>query len=315
MSPVCVVSLLTWDAPDYVENLLRNLDAMPPGGNWHLRITDQGSGERTRMAIDGFARTHSNVSVDFLDHNIGYPAGHNRAYHAVRNMGHFDYFCTINPDVVFCDPGWLDGLVHHMQSNPDLALCGPLAFRFAGNNQRWATPDEISSGTFDFIAGVITIIRCRAADQHGLFDPAFTPGYWEDADMCWRYRHGGWRIGVRDIRFADGYLGRDLSSVRSKQDQLFARFGHFERRNRALFDNRWQIGLPIVAADPHRVVVADRSINLPAPTLFQDRAWGALTQGMAAGTPTVKVTGAVWNVDSGPTLTPCVVLILDAQGH
>jgi GT2 family glycosyltransferase len=50
-------------------------------------------------------------------------------------------------------------------------------------------------GWFDFLTAASVLLRREALETCGLFDEEFFM-YWEDADLSYRLRRGGWRLGV-----------------------------------------------------------------------------------------------------------------------
>lgn len=252
--PRTAISLLVWDSPRYTGNLLSNLDWATPGENWHLRILDQGSEEETRSLIKSWVPTHRDTSAELLPHNIGYGAGHNRNYIQAQALFDFDYFITINSDLVFGEPGWVDQMVDAMEAAPDAALGGPFAYRETQIDPHRrllspATTEQAQRGEFSFITGAVTIIRAEAAEQLGLFDEIFSPAYFEDQDMVQRYLHFGWKQIHIDIPVLHGYLGAAERVNEAKRAALDAKHGDFRTRNMTTYVNRWQRGTPPVRAN------------------------------------------------------------------
>ncbi len=237
MAPTALISLLSWDSPRYLENLLGDLAAHPPGSNYALIIVDQGSEPATRALIRAFAARRPQVSIRFLRNNIGYSAGHNLAYEIMRRKLAFDYFVTINNDVIFGRPGWLDTLVGAMEADHRLAVGGPFC--------DVVRPTAAAVGQdFTYICGAVAIIRARVALRLGLFDAAFTPAYFEDTDMCRRYEAFGFRQRQIEIPVSHGYL-EDADPVNvAKKEYLAASYGDFYLENKRRLYNRWWLSLP-----------------------------------------------------------------------
>ncbi len=245
-----LITVLVWDAHEATaclcECLKQHMSSRAP---WRLLILDQGSAEPTASLLSRFAQNMApNIILDRLGHNIGYPAGHNR----LHRIGHarFDsrYLITINSDVVFDDPRWPDTLVDFMDAHPDVGIAGPTGVIYERTPPRrlgWcrlSTPDEIRHGQFDSVSGSVCIMRQAMIDAIGLFDEAFTPGYYEDTDLTFRARATGWRIALCDIAHRHQDLGPEQSTSQLKRDQLAAHYGNFQKRNRNLFVERWLTG-------------------------------------------------------------------------
>lgn len=240
MTPITIISLLSWDSPTYLRNLLANLDAYPPGRSYyHLHILDQGSQPETLEILERFAAGKSYVSVEYLPENIGYGPGHNQSHRTMSRAGSFDYFLTINNDLVFGEPGWLDLLVEGMERAPGAAIGGPMCHKNRPGMLSPATREEMRAGDFLFVTGAVAMIRNAAIRRYGLFDEAYAPAYWEDADLAMRYRHFGFGQTYIDIPVLHGYLGAiDRVNV-AKNGQLETRWGDFKTLNQELFARRW----------------------------------------------------------------------------
>lgn len=240
MPPVSVISLLVWDSPRYLRNLLDNLDAYTPGHRYHLRILDQGSGPETVEMLRGWSAGKNHVSVDFLTHNIGYSAGHNRNYESLQRLVDFQYFVTINNDLAFGAPGWLNTLTEAMEAAPSAAVGGPVCYKSYPNHIAPATRAQKAAGDFLFVSGAVSIIRAETVRRCGLFDEVFTPAYWEDTDMCLRYRRFGYTHLWTDIDIVHGYLGEAGRVNQTKYAELDALYGDFRTRNQLTFMDRWK---------------------------------------------------------------------------
>ena len=239
MKPVSVISLLSWDSPCYLENLLANLDAFPPRDIYYLRILDQGSGHETKKLLEAYSAGKSYVSIEFLSKNIGYSAGHNRNFESVSKHFDFHYFVTINNDVVFGATDWLKMMVSTMEGNTLAAVGGPTCWKAYPTGMNPASRVQKKTGDYLFVSGSVAIIRTSAVRRFGLFDEVYTPAYWEDADLCLRYVHFGMRQIWIDVPFVHGYLGNAGRVTQEKHKALETEYGDFAMRNEMLFADRW----------------------------------------------------------------------------
>jgi GT2 family glycosyltransferase len=240
-----VLSVLVWDTPEYAGNLLHNLlEECPVGETPHkIVVLDQGSGWRTRRVLK---RHQERISIIRVRKNIGFPAGHNLVFNTARETGAFDAFCVVNSDVRFLEANWLDQLSTSLEENPNIALTGPVALRVTRSGGRIGhgepvTDEDLRRGQFEFLSGCASLIRADVAIRLGLYDEVFTPGYFEDADMCFRYVAAGHGIVHCPIRIEHGYLGARTSTAKVKKDSLRRKYGNFRERNRQEFLKRWPL--------------------------------------------------------------------------
>ena len=238
-----VISILVWDTPEYAEKLLANLFSECPAGQTpHLvYVLDQGSGGRTRRVLN---RYRKQIRLLRVKENIGFPAGHNFVFKTAMEAEPFDAFCVLNSDVRFQQNHWLDALNNALNEDERNAVAGPLGNHVLTGTARrghgkTASPQDTTSGNYDFLSGCISLIRTSVALEHGLYDEAFTPGYFEDADMGYRYHTAGYRSVYCPLAFEHTYLGPRTSTAKQNKENLSNRYGDFRERNRERFVSRW----------------------------------------------------------------------------
>lgn len=143
------------------------------------------------------------------DENLGFVGTVNRgmALHPARDV------VLLNSDTEVYD-GWLDRLLDHANSNPDIATITPLS----NNATICSYPETLKNNNFELECsgaslneaayaankgqatevptgvGFCFYIRRKALDDVGLFDEtAFAKGYGEENDFCVRAEGAGWR--------------------------------------------------------------------------------------------------------------------------
>jgi len=83
-----------------------------------------------------------------------------------------------------------------------------------------------------YLTAMCLAVRRDAVGGRELFDPIFSPGYFEDLDLCCRLRAGGWRLGV-----LEGCRAHHIGRATFAGDPELA--AHLER-NYATFAARWR---------------------------------------------------------------------------
>ncbi len=155
-------------------------------------------------------------------------AGGNLGYGRAANLGASlapgADVLVCNPDVVL-EPGAVDALSRRLEAAPRLGAVGPTILNADGSvypsarefpdlvdavghglfgmvapgnrftrRYRMLDWDHAGSAEVDWVSGACVLVRRRAWDQIGGFDPAYFM-YMEDVDLCWRLRGGGWAVG------------------------------------------------------------------------------------------------------------------------
>lgn len=85
----------------------------------------------------------------------------------------------------------------------------------------------------DYLTGMCMAVRRAAIKESWLFDPSFSPGYFEDLDLCCKLRHRGWKLAivpgayVRHGGAATFGNAPDVQAIRMNNYSKFsARWGH-----------------------------------------------------------------------------------------
>lgn len=182
---------------------------------YELILVDNGSTDGTAALFEDVRRrARGRVRVQVLrnDQNLGYPVAATQGAHAARGR----HVVLLNNDTRV-RPGWLEALLDAATRQARVGLVTAKVLNLDGSVQSAGGILHKTDGTFeiphqgeDRLAPQVT--SGRAVDNAGgpcllvtrelldalgdepLFDPAFTPGYFEDSDLCLRARERGFTL-------------------------------------------------------------------------------------------------------------------------
>ena len=140
-------------------------------------------------------------------HNLGFAGGCNAGLKVAQG----DVLVLLNQDTVVL-PGWLRALVEALQK-PEVGIVGckilypdGKTIQHAGGWIEWPLglahhygQGELDQGQWDqhreveYVTGAAMAFQRRLIDQIGGMDEGFWPGYFEDADFCFRAREIGYK--------------------------------------------------------------------------------------------------------------------------
>jgi GT2 family glycosyltransferase len=183
--------------------------------------------------------------------NLGFAGGVNAGLAAARG----DLLILLNQDCIV-QPGWLAALSQAMEAAPDLGVAGCTLSRPDGDLDHVGAeirrPEgygqhlaQVGAGELveaDFVSGAAMAISRRAMEAIGPFDEGFYPGYYEDADYCYRARRRGFTVAcvarARVVHLAHSAAWQQ-DTVRYQADHCLARYRfvakHFDGREKAAF--------------------------------------------------------------------------------
>ena len=182
------------------------------------------------------------------DHNLGYPASHNRAL--PRCTGR--YVLVFNEDMIV-QPDAFDRMVAFMDAHPDAGMLGgrllnpdgslqPSCWPFPSLRSRFfralyldkLLPRSSLVGAYylgswaydsvrevDVVAGCCVLVRREVLDQVGLMDERFFI-YFEETDWCYRTKNHGWKIYFSPDAEMIHYGGQTTSRQSAKMATIYS---------------------------------------------------------------------------------------------
>lgn len=140
--------------------------------------------------------------------NLGFAAGNNLAIREALAAGS-DYVWLLNNDTRVA-PNTLDELVQAAERDPQIGAVGSVSYHasdpervevwgggyvslWSGRTRIQETPHARSE--LHYLSAVSVLLRSSTLHDVGLLDERFFM-YWEDADLGFRIRRGGWRLSV-----------------------------------------------------------------------------------------------------------------------
>ncbi len=163
-------------------------------------VVDNASHDGT---LDLVAAASPQAVILKTDENVGFGAGANEGVKHASG----EFALLINPDATLEDAA-IAKLVAAADRYPDAAILAPLlldpnGFVHRSHNESLFTREEMPRRRIDrvpegdicagFLSGALMLLRKRAFDAVGGFDPEIFL-YYEDDDLCLRLRQAGWSL-------------------------------------------------------------------------------------------------------------------------
>jgi GT2 family glycosyltransferase len=223
---------------------------------WHPRILvlDNGSRDGTGAAIGA---EFPGVRVEHSSVNLGAAAGRNLAVAAATEAWVPDLLLFVDDDAEV-HPAAIAATcakMRHPGEPPRIYVAGGSRIRFWIGDTSPRGHGELDVGQYDRPGPCVPgagcmMVRRRAFEEAGGFDPGFDPYGYEDLDLSLRLIEAGWRILYVPEALAWHERGNSLGNGR-----FTARYAEVKRRNWIRFLNRhgsiadrvgfWTVGAPL----------------------------------------------------------------------
>lgn len=203
--PRVSVIIPAWNGAAYLPACLDALLVQEPA-DLEVIVVDNASTDGSAGLV---ATRYPDVHLIRHDSNLGFAGACNAGLRAARG----NLLVLLNQDTVV-RAGWLAALVQALEEGPaGIVGCKILypdgkTVQHAGAWIEWPLglahhhgQGERDEGQWDAprivegVTGAAMALRREVLDTIGLLDEAFWPGYFEDADLCYRAREAGFEIG------------------------------------------------------------------------------------------------------------------------
>jgi len=185
------------------------------------------------------------------DENLGFTKAANQGMKASTGK----YVVLLNNDTTVT-PGWLTGLIMIAESDDRIGIVGPKTLNPEtgrvhsiggvvfykdhvelppGKDCEREDPRFAQSFDCQYIEGSCMLIKRRVIEEIGCLDEAFSPGYYEDSDYCFRAREAGFRCVYSPYSEIYHYSTVTAQAVEREGVSL----KEAARRNERIFRERW----------------------------------------------------------------------------
>lgn len=248
-----------------IEAVLRGTEAP-----FDLILVDNGSSDGTADLLDGYAQSPpEGVRIRVLRNaeNLGYPVAANQGVAASRGGN----VVLLNNDTEV-RPGWLAALESAAEGCPSAGIVTPKILNFDGSVQNAGgvlhhpdgsftiphagedrlAPPAATPAVLDNAGGPCMLLTRGMLEAVGCFDEGFSPGYFEDSDLCLRARAAGFTLHYAP-RAEVQHHAKVTSSQVAREGKLDV-WGRFEVNKRKFYE-RW--GAELVADETRRRAQAE----------------------------------------------------------
>ena len=264
----------------YTYRCLVSIGEHAPTRSFEVILVDDGSSDETLLA----PALVSGVRIIRNQTNDGFVSSVGTGVAAARGRWLF----LLNNDTEVT-PGWLDELCATLEQDPSIGVAGSklvssngllqevggIVWR-QGDGSNWgrnADPDDPQYCYLrdaDYVSGAALMIERAVWDEVGGLTPEFSPGYYEDTDLCFKVRASGRRVVVQPQSRIVHHEG-----ISSGTDHNGGGMKRHQRINQQRFAKRWTSVLAshglsggaahaeVARHSPRRALFLDDSVPTP----------------------------------------------------
>lgn len=248
------IVLLSYNCEAICRQCIESIRANSSSHEYELIVVDNASSD----GIVDWLKAQSDIKLICNEENRGFPGGCNQGIKAAAPEN--DIFLLNNDTIVF--PNAIFWLRMGLYENVQIGAAGSVTNN-AGNDQRVAESfdkvEEYRQYAFGKnvpmhnacekkirLIGFSMMIRRRALDEVGMLDERFSPGNYEDDDLCMRLQYAGWKLILCHNSFIYHYGqgdGNNCGAWKSIFD-----------RNAAFFKDKWGFELGYYANGRNQII-------------------------------------------------------------
>ena len=230
------VVIVTWNGAKHIVACLRSVfeQTLPPA---HMIVVDNASEDDTPALVaqsECVARARGiRFTVIREAHNTGFTRGANTGMERFLSADNaLDAVVLLNQDAEL-DPGWTTAVAEVFESDSRVGAVGArlltpdrqslqhaggylerprLAGMHLGHHVAESTERCADQQDVEFVTAAAMAVRVAALRDTGYFNEIFSPGYYEDVDLCELLRVSGWRVVYAPAAVATHVEGASFSS-------------------------------------------------------------------------------------------------------
>ena len=171
---------------------------------FELIIIDNGSHDGTVEFLEEFRHKCRNIRVVYNSVNLGYSKGCNQG----ADLAACDYIAFLNNDIIL-SKDWLNEILYIFEKETNAGLISSYIIEGFEYNEKLfpkAVKRTKKRLNEDYKAVIFPDFSCVVTKKDlfykiGKFDEQFTPAYFEDDDLCWRYILSGYKNFISNKSF------------------------------------------------------------------------------------------------------------------
>ena len=240
--PKTAIVILNHNLKDVTNDCVESIRATSDEISRDIIIVDNGS---TDGSVDYFGN-EADVKLVANKENLGFPGGCNRGIEVSEES---EDILLLNNDTVLCDHSlfWLRMGLYEKESNGIVGavsnqvliqqqICEnhkDLEYYLKIARERNVPNDKALQYCF-IVSGFAMLIRRKTLSEIGLLNEAYTPGYYEDCDICLRAIIKGWQVAIVHNSFIIHWGGKSFTYASLDYDKLLI-------KNRKYLENLFAI--------------------------------------------------------------------------
>lgn len=249
------IIILTYNNLDYNIQCIESIRSYTEKNTYEIVVVDNGSSDGTREWLS----IQSDLKLVFPDENTGFPKGCNLGIQVAEKNNDI---LLLNNDIVVT-PNWINNLRTCLYSDENIGAVGPIT-NYAWNNQAIPVPYDFIQDMVSFaetinksdsskweqkvkLIGFCILIKRKVLDTIGLLDERFSPGNYEDDDICMRIIEAGYKLFLCNDCFIHHY-----GNVTFKKEP--EKFNNVLAVNSEKFREKWSFKSPSTEGDRYEML-------------------------------------------------------------
>jgi GT2 family glycosyltransferase len=233
------IVIVTWDSEEFIRNCLDSIFLSQGNFTSEVIVVDNGSSDETAKIVEQF---YPQVNLIQNKKNLGYAKANNQGMEKAKG----EHILLLNPDTQVLEDA-LSLMSEFMEENPKIGALGPkllnpdksvqascrefptfstLIWEFSGLSRLFPRSRVFGRwrmGYFNFDTqretdqpmGSCLMLRRATLEDVGAFDENFVM-FFNDVDLCFRIKKGGWKIYFYPEAKVIHYKGASTRKVRAK---------------------------------------------------------------------------------------------------